>query len=544
MKKIKNISIWAIIISSIILTGFTSCNSESDLVLPRLFRPVNFNVETNKTIATFSWAKTDNAASYTLQVSTDSVNYSNPDVDTTLTDLSLVKELAGETKYYARIKANDADTTKNSLFNVISFSTPAENIFSGYGTNNNSGKLYSAYMTDVNTLDIKWQPAANVTHLILTSADESQKDSLVITGAEATAGEKIVSGLSNSKWTVKIYNSKRLRGTTTGIVEGDIVLNSGDDLPTAITNATDGQVILLAAGATYQMGGGTFRFDKSVKVRGLSVSNRPVLCMTSGTPTSTSSMLGFADGSTVGYVKFENLDFTGYCDNNTSATKIGYLFNNNVLTTVSNLSFNNCLLHNFGNTPMRVQGGKNQVIDSLSYTGCKINDIGFSSTYAVVNSNSADFINTISFNNCIVYNFKGSLVLRTSQTLNSITITNCTINQGMQDPGSARYLIDVNNAVFQNGITIKNCILGSTGAAMGANGLRSVVGTPLSITGTYYTSDYVDDPIPAGATSTSIKSYMTSYSGSSATLWVDPVNGDFTLSDTSFPGKGVSGAIY
>lgn len=544
MKKVKNISIWAILISCITLTGFTSCNEESDLVLPRLFRPINFNVETNKTIATFSWAKADSAVSYTLQVSTDSINFSNPDIDTTITELSLVKELAGETKYYARIKANASDESKNSLYNVITFSTPAENIFTGYGTNNNSGKLFSAYMTDVNTLDIKWQPGANVTHLILISADQSQKDSLIISGAEAAAGEKTVNQLSNAKWTIKIYNSKRMRGTTTGIVEGDVVLNSGDDLPTAIANATDGQVILLASGATFQMGGGTIRFDKSVKLRGLSVSSRPVLCMTSGTPTSTSSMLGFVDGSTIGSVKFENLDFTGYCDNNVSATKIGYLFNNNTLTTVSNVSFNNCLLHNFGNTPMRLQGNKNQSIDTLSYTGCKINDIGFSSTYAVVNSNSADLINTISFNNCIVYNFKGSLVLRTGQTLNSITITNCVINQGMQDPGSARYLIDVNNAVFQTGITIKNSILGSTGATMGANGLRSVVGTPLSISGTYYTADYVDDPIPAGATSTSLKSKMISYSGASTTLWVDPVNGDFTLNDTSFPGKGVSGLIY
>ena len=86
------------------------------------------------------------------------------------------------------------------------------------------------------------------------------------------------------------------------------------------------------------------------------------------------------------------------------------------MTTVSKLSFANCNMHNFGNTPMRVQGTKNQVIDSLSINGCIINDIGFSSTYAIVNSNSADLINAIEITNSTIYNFKGSLVLRTGQT--------------------------------------------------------------------------------------------------------------------------------
>jgi hypothetical protein len=262
-------------------------------------------------------------------------------------------------------------------------------------------------------------------------------------------------------------------------------------------------------------------------------------------PTSSSSMLGFVDQSLLDYVKFENIDFTGYCDNSNVSTKIGYLFNNNLMTTVKNLSFTNCNLHNFGNTTMRVQASKNQVIDTLSFNGCVINEIGYSSTYAIVNSNSADFINNINFKNCTVYNFKGSLVLRTAQTLKSINITNCTINQGMQDPGSARYLIDLNTAAFvgTGGVTIKNCILGSSGAALGANGMRYATGTPVSITGSYFTSDYVDTSIPPGTTSTSIKGNMTAYSGASTSLWNGPTTGDFTLKDKTFVGKGTTGDL-
>lgn len=525
--------------------AFTSCNNELDnLTMPYLFRPVNFNASLYKTIATISWAAVDSAKSYTLQVSTDSVNFTNPIIDSTLSGLSVVHEFAGQTTFYARIRANASDTTKNSKFNAtLSFKTPAENIFLGYGTGNNTGSIYSAYMTAVNTLDIKWTPAANATHLILLSADGSTKDSVAISSTEAAAGEKLVSSLPNSNWTIKIYNNKILRGTTSGLIEGDVILNAGDNLPTAITNATAGQVIILAPGAVFSLGTATYRLAKDVKIRGLSTSNRPVICMSSGA-TSTASALGFVDGSSMNYVKFENIDFTGYCDNNTAAVKIGYLFNNNTLTNVKSLSFTNCNMHNYGNTPMRAQGNKNQVVDTLKFNGCVINDIGFASTYAVVNSNSADLFNNIIFSNCTVYNFKGSLILRTGQTLSSINVTNCTINQGMQDGGSARYLMDLNTATFNGtgGVTIKNCVFGATGGALGANGLRYVAGTPVSITGSYYTSDYVDDAIPL-VLSSSIKSYMTSYSGKSTALWNNPTTGDFSLLDTSFKGKGVAGDL-
>jgi len=550
MKKIKNISILAFFAVIFAVGAFTSCKEDVDLLsLPHLFRPINFNASVNKTVATISWAPVDSATSYTLQISTDSL-FAKKLVDTITTKLSYTKELAGETTFYARIRTNALDTAKNSRFNnkfsdgTYFFKTPKENLFLGYGTGNNTGAVYSAYMTDVNTLDIKWTPGANVSHLILLSADGATRDSVQVTGTEAAAGEKIVAGLANSTWSVKIYNKTINRGTTSGVIEGDIILASGGDLVGALNNATAGQVIVLAQGAVFPIGTATYRFGKDVKVRGLSTTSRPVICMTSGA-TTTSSALGFVDGSVLNYVKFENIDFTGYCDNVATNTKIGYLFNNNLLTTVKSLSFTNCNLHNYGNTPMRLQGAKNQSIDTLRFNGCVINEIGFASTYAIVNTNTADLVNNIYFTNCTVYNFKGSLILRTGQTISSISVSNCTINQGMQDPGSARYLMDLNTAAFKvgGGVTIKNCIFGSTGGALGANGMRYVAGTPVTNTGSYYTSDYVDDPIPIGATSTSIKTPMTFYSGASTALWVDPLNGIFTLKDTSFKGKGVAGDL-
>jgi hypothetical protein len=479
--------------------------------------------------------------SYTLQLSEDST-FSSLIVDTTMTGLSFVKELAGETDFYARIKANATDTLKNSKFNkTLTFRTPAENLFQGFGTSINTGKLYSAYMTDINTLTVKWTPGANVSHLILTSADGLTRDSLAISPSEATAGVKVIPALANSNWYIKIYNNKIQRGKTYGLVEGDVVVNSGGDLLAAMTNAIPGQVILLAPGATFPIGGAAYNFSKNVKIRCASPTSRSVVCMTAGTPTTTANMFGVVAASTIDSLVFENIDFTGYCDNSPTSTKIAYLFSNKVACTVGNLKFTNCNIHNLGNTTFRISGGVNQVFTNLTFNGCVINEIGFTSTYALVNTNSADFVNNINFTNCTIYNFKGSLVLRTGQTINSINISNCTINQATQDAGSARYMFDLNTATFAGGFTIKNTIFGSSGGALGANGFRGTV-TP-TITGTYYTADYVDDPIPLGATSTSIKSKMTSYSGASTALWNNPTTGDFTLKDTGFAGKGVAGDL-
>jgi len=555
MKKIRNISIMAFFAVVFALGAITSCKDNVDLLsLPHLFRPVNFSASVNKTIATITWAAVDSATSYTLQVSTDSL-FGNKLIDTTTTKLSYVKELAGETKFYARIRSNAVDTTKNSKFNTrfsdgtYSFKTPKENLFLGYGTNNNTGVLSSAYMTDVNTLDVKWTPGANVTHLILQSADGSIRDSVQISGAESAAGEKIVAGLINSTWTLKIYNKTITRGTTTGVIEGDIILAAGGDLVGALNNATAGQVIVLAKGAVFSIGTATYRFNKDVKVRGLSVSNRPVVCMASGA-TTTSGAFGFVDGSNLNYVKFENIDFTGYCDNVSTNTKIGYLFNNNVFTHVGSLSFKNCNLHNYGNTPMRLQGSKAQAIDTLSFNGCIINEVGYASTYAVVNTNTNDNFGNIYFSNCTVYNFKNGFILRQTTTavlvtMGEVKITNCTINQGIQDPATVRFLMDLNFVKITVGITVKNCILGLTGSTVGASGIRSTVLVPsISNTGSYYTSDYFDDAlVGTPPVSYSIKTAMTAYSGASTSLWNGPTTGDFSLKDTSFKGKGVAGDL-
>lgn len=546
MKKTKNISLKAMFVFIVALGFLNSCVDDIKMQsLPYLFRPINFSASMNSTEVTFSWAKVDSAVSYTLEVAPDSANFVIPLLRVTTTNLSYIKELAGNTTFYARIKANAADSTKSSKFNItLTFKTPKENIFAGYGTKNNTGNTYSAYMTSANALNIKWKPGANVTHLILTG---NVRDSVDISPAEAAAGEKNVSGLANSSWNVGIYNGKILRGTAYGLIEGDVILHSGDNLQSALTAATSGQVILLDGNATFTLGTGSMTLNTNVKIRGLSTTNRPVVSMSSG---ALSSAVMFTLGtSPINSIKMENIDFTGFCENNTlSGVKIQYMFNNGTASTVSNLSFTNCILRNFANTTFRLKNGVSQKIDTLSINGCILNDIGMSATYSIVNSNTNDLFNNVIFSNSTIYNFKNSLISRTGFTMNSIYVVNCNINQGMQDPASARYLLDLNTTTFPAvtsgyNVTFKNCILGSSGSTLGANGVRYATGTRLGFTGCYYTSDYVDDPVTPGPTSTSLKSNMASYFGKSTDLWNNPVSGDFSLKDTSFAGKGTVGDL-
>lgn len=539
MKKIKSTYLLLSLMAATSFGGiFTSCTEDLDLLeMPYLFRPINVDATLNGVNATITWSTVSNASNYTVEIYSDSLAFDSANLvlrDTTSSTTYLV-ELAGETRFSARIRANAADTTKNSKFNgTLTFKTPAENLFNGF----------QSYMNDIHKTEVKWLPGANVTHLLYTAT--GLPDSIVpISESEALAGVKVVSNLPNANYTVKIYNNTIPRGNVLVPVEGDIFLSAAQtgDLVSTLTNATSGQVIVLDSGAVYTIGTTTFLFKKNLKVRGRTRTNLPVICMATGTSSGT-AMVGI-DTVTIDNVAFENIDFTGYVTNNPSATKIDYLINNGAKFTLETLSFTNCRMHNFGRTPMRLKDGKEQRITNLIYDNCVIHEIGFGSTYALVNVNTKDYITNITFKNCTMYNFKGSLILKTgAYPMGQVNLTNCTINQAVQESASTRLLMDFNNADFgtTGGITIKNCLFGSTGPTAGlslAAGIRPS-NEKVALSGCYYTTDYIDETT-VGGVNYSIKGKMTSYSGASTALWNDPLNGNFTIKDAAFVGKGTTG---
>lgn len=517
------------------LIVFTACDENlteiTDFDTDRLFRPIGFEATMNKTEVTFKWVAVEGAADYTLEISEDTL-FNTVAYSVTTPALQYVKELAGSTKYFARIKANAIDPAKTSGFNArLVFTTPSENLFENYVST----------MIAMNTIEVKWLPGANVTSLVLT-VDDANPQSFAITPAEADAGYKTIASLPNAKYKVQLKNENIVRGSVDVLVEGDVLITPDQTLSAAISAAAPGQVLLLQPGGVYLTGTGTYRFDKNIKLRGITPYNLPVLAMSPGGPTATSAMFGFIQDSQFDYLRFENVVLNGFTGNNPADIKIGYIFNNNVKTTVGEVSFTNCVIRNLGNTPFRIQASTNQVFDLVKFNRCIIYDIGFTSTYAIVNSNSADFINKIHILNSSIYNFRGSLVLRQNQNFQEIVVNNCNINQGMMDANSSRLLIDTNNsACLGAGIVVSNNIFGSTGDR--AAGVRKwSPNGELIVTGNYFTTDFIDQN-PVGDINYSQKSKMTPYSGSSTTLWNDPLNGDFSFKDVNFAGRGKAGDL-
>jgi hypothetical protein len=183
---------------------------------------------------------------------------------------------------------------------------------------------------------------------------------------------------------------------------------------------------------------------------------------------------------------------------------------------------------------------------NLNYSGCLIYESGFSSGYGLVNiSKSADYIDNININNSTLYDFSYPVITiaQTAATsMNSVIISNCTFNQTTQNVAATRVLFNFDYMNIANGVTIKNCIFGSSGSTTASLKVTDSNTAAPTITGCYYTSDYVDETLVA-TLSYSIKSSMTSYSGPSTSLWNGPTTGDFTLKDTSFKGKGVAGDL-
>jgi len=514
-----------------------SCKKEDNSFLssiPYLFRPANFQVTTNKTVATITWAPVDSAVSYTIQISEDSLLFQNIIITDTLKTTTLVVELGGNTLYSARVKANARNSNKDSKYNeTVTFRTPPENIFDGF----------SSFMTEQGASQISWLPGASATKLVFSSAGKSDVP-FDISSTEVASGKKACTGLANGTYTVSIYNGQFVRGTVSLTLEGDVWVRPGDNLSTALASVTkDSSVVILTPG-NYGIGSAVTNFTQNIKLRGLYKDTVSTVYMTSGAST-TANMLNINNANQLNYIRFENIAFSGYVDNINGGTKIGYLFNQSTAINLNELSFKNCIIRDIGNTPVRLKDAPIKTIGSLLVDNCKIFDIGYSSVYAIVNNNVAGcVINNISFTNSTIYNFAGSLVLHSSGNSNSVVVKNCTFNEiATSGTGSSiRYLIDyyantTTTYTVNNGVIIQNCIFGSTPRPY-TDGVRVSSATNKQISGSYATADYKDN----NATTTfSIVGSLTAYSGLSTDLFIAPTSGNFNFKDAAFVGRKVAG---
>lgn len=511
---------------------FTACKEQidpvvEDLDFTRAFSPVGIEaIISNTTTVTLSWTPVKNADHYLVEIY-DGATVSgslvhSAQVPVTENDqVSFTYVLpAGDTQFSARIKAvSSLQGVEESKWSMVAFKTDPENLFNGYDT----------YMSAMNACIVQWEPGVTATSLLFVSGGTQLP--FTLSAEDLALGGRQVTGVPNGVYEIRLMNGNFVRGHTHVVIEGDLLVAPGEDLKTALDALPAGGVILLVNGTSYPLSGvDTVR--TSTKVRGILPGDLPKIYLVTG---GGNHMFDIGTTMTASdSLVFENVDIS--CAYDDGAIKHRGIIDQELdAFIIGSVKFRNCIIRNSGRSVIRLRGNAaGQVINNVEFLNCVMYDFAFDSHYGVLNgAATGNFIN-IKFINTTAYKLRGGIINYGSGAgCQSVVVDNCTFNETTMDTGSSRYFIDFGTGNTSAGtLTISDCIFGQT--VDRANGVRpgSMV---MTISGSYYTSDFFDGTGP-------VKSLMTAYSGASSSLWNNPTDGDFTFLDVNFAGIGKAGA--
>ncbi|WP_165503662.1 DUF5123 domain-containing protein [Pedobacter hiemivivus] len=506
----------------------TSCRKmnewEVDESYNRLFRPSEVLAAVDGVTAKLTFKGKPGINSYIVELSKDSLKFTQ--IIKTYTTQA-VKDGNGysfvipdlldpSTQYSARIKGVDASGGKEeSEWAAVAFKTKTEQI------------MYPVDLADLTTTTakLKWKIPNQVTHIMIGA---SKYD---ISAQEVALGEKVITGLTPATaYSAVLYFNTSIRGTSgfttiSTLPTGPNVVNVGplDDLAALIQNAANGTVFVLLKGTVYNSDVAVvIPSGVSLTIYGEDAPNKPIVAFN-----------GITLSASTGTLKFENIDLTGYTSGDPTKAKRNYIFNQGAANTTAEINFENCIIRNFVNTPMRLQSTNVITIDKFTINKCLVYDIGDNNangTYAFINTNGATNgkINNISIKNSTFYKIGLGLIIHNSQPSASLNIESCTFNN---TTGNGRIFIDY-NAQTIGAFSFNNNIFGKTLSPLAsAKGIR-YAGTNLVVNNSYVTSD---------AVLTGNTFAATAYSGLSTQLFSNPDNGNFQIIDNAFAGKATAG---
>lgn len=501
----------------IAMVALSACEDDipeviEELEFDRVLKPIELEITIkNQTTAIIEWGSNKAVESYVLELSDDSLEFSNIIFSTEVDPdaLPYTYELpAGDTRYSVRVKGTNT-TSEDSKWTEKAFKSLPENLLSNYDIVQNG----------IGDLTITWTPEKTVTSLLFTS--ESGDTEFEISSEEMAAGSKQVTGLSNAVYYIQLMNDNKARGYKNYTLEGDVVLSTGNDLTEAISAASAGDVILLSAGETFGFIG-DFTIEKSIKIKGLDGEQPVVYCTEGDRMFYIGSTLGTSDS-----IVYENILMCGYVNNDETQGQIRGVFDmESEACNMGAVKFLGCTINNMGRQVMRLRGGSDQTIGSFVVDNCIIHDLGQSSgSYGVLcgtetNTNVTNILISNSTINNLVCHF---IRYDDATACESIIVENCTFDKVPFKSG--RYIMDIRNAVISEGVTVKGCIFGNTsyGDEISISGIRIADDVTLDISDTYCTSDFVNSGY-------SIVDYCTSLGVSSTELWADPDNCDYSIS--------------
>lgn len=514
----------------------TSCDDANDWTTDssysRLFKVTKMGITVSATDAEFTWTSTPNTEYYIIEVSKDSL-YDAIEMGTTNgsivygQDKSITKSpftligLDSSSKYFLRMKSMSAtQESKWSYPEEFSFKTKSEQIMQEVGSGDKTAT----------TAILHWAAEAKATHIELLKGDQLDRN-INLTDEALEEGTITLEGLEPlTTYTANIYNNEVKRGSITfqtypSVPAADYTayLTATDSLNQTLLDEIAGGgyknvTIALPGDAQYN------NSNKLVLPDGMAITFFGL----PGEKKATIAIQQFDFSSSHSFIKFQNIEFSGYSVNEEGEkVQNNYIFNQSKATNVGSVEFSDCYIHDFKNTPFRLQGSDIKTIGHLIIDNCIIYGPD-SRTYSIIHvdaNKGAGKCENITISNSTIWRSGKSFICCTNTNLTKIIVKNCTLSKV---PGEGDYIIDLGaDGSTSEGIVLESNILGSKGGEK-IKGARYKTSS-ITVLDTYTTTDF-------SISSNDIKD-LSSYSGSEADLFVDPEKGNFTIKDNSFSGK-------
>lgn len=548
MKKINNTSRFAIVI--LLLLTIACSKKETELALSRQFAPAKISSTNAETQVSLTWSAAlftiAGDVSYAIEISDKVDDFSNPIYTTTTSDLTVTitdETLVIKKNYYARVKAvgkgntGDSNWLISSSFRIL-------------------GEQFLAPVTIDNVIDksvrLTWRQSPDLTKIVITPTAGGTPIEVSLTAADLTAMVKQVDNLAQkTAYTAEIFAGAKTKGvipfTTKPSISGNIIDLSGTTgnpgiLATTLTTAPSGSVIVLRRGEPYTMSA-SFSFGKSLTIiSALGFGNNlATIRMADPSTVATTVSFNFVASSVIDSLVFKDLVIKGGRAN-LGGYNADYVFNASNAATITKIKFDNCTIKVLrGILRLTATGGGGQVTN-FSMNNCLMDSIR---EFNIVTAGTS-VIQNIAITNSTLYKARKFIGLTIAGN-KSISISNCTFNEmvaGVAAATPANFFIDLGSTSINslpNGISITNTILGNvwsnepstTGPGTVIGGIRAGTQTPIVVTNTYTTSDFVNttNPVPG----------VSAYSGAATALFTDPSTGNFKIKDSNFVGKASSG---
>jgi hypothetical protein len=536
MKKLRHkVSVPAIAtIFLFLLTIACQKDDNSDFTLSRHFAPSTVTPTNGETQVIITWPPslftTLGEVEYAVEVY-DPANTETPVFTTTTTNDTVVvtdESLAIKKDYYARVKAVANDKTADSNWiTSTTFRITGEQFLLPVPTED---------ISDVGVI-LRWKVNPTLTRIVLTPTGGSPIE-VTLDANDLAALQKTVMGLTQNKaYSAEIFQGAKTKGivqfTTKASITGanliDLTGTSGNPgiLATTLTTAPSGSVIILRRGQAYTITT-AYSFNKSLTIRsGLGFgTNLATIKM--------STFFNLAANTAIDSIVFKDLTIRGGRAAGASYLNDYILNSNAVGATVNKIRLDNCVVKGLRGVVRAQAAGAGTIFTNYFVNNCVLDSIRDFAVAASTASTASKFVN-IKITNTTIYKAR-KVIIHASAGNSSLWLENCTFNEipGGTALASGNATIDFASVVGGN-VTIKNCIFGSVwdelGAGTAATEFRSATGTLINITNSYSTSDHASTgPLP-----------LSTYSGSSTSLFTDPVNGVFKIKDINFAGKSTAG---